>query len=90
MRREVSKEVRVYKQQYVLILVLVEYAPRGFACRGRSIGDPQVLILVLVEYAPRAQKECGAGLRESVLILVLVEYAPRVSEHENELNNDLS
>ena len=52
MRRESTKPVEIRAYKSVLILVLVEYAPR--ACRGRAKRDPQkVLILVLVEYAPR-------------------------------------
>ena len=52
MRREILDDIRSRSPLWVLILVLVEYAPRG-SQRVAIMLLKLVLILVLVEYAPR-------------------------------------
>ncbi len=65
------------KLRNVLILVLVEYAPRAIDFTY-TLTDTKVLILVLVEYAPRDSYVAPIEKQDTiVLILVLVEYAPR-------------
>ncbi len=83
MRCEVCMDEIDYDHDFVLILVLVEYALRDAEFFNGGYYRRVVLILVLVEYALRGKHFASIGTNKKVLILVLVEYALRDLANES-------
>ena len=63
-----------YKNEYVLILILMEYALWDLYGRVWP-KEPRVLILILMEYALWVVVASQKNHEEFVLILILMEYA---------------